>query len=325
MYSDVIEVYCETTEEILDEFPVHFKFKDERAYDAGGVCREVFSCFWKAAYPMHFDGERLLVPSVRPGMERAKLQTLGMILSHGYLVSGFLPIRVAFPILACTVLGPDIFIPDEIILECFVDYICTYESSLLRGCLQNQEPLTRQLTALLSRFDCTAVPTKKNLRKLVIDVARHVFLGKPLGLVYSMSSGVPKCHHAFWSQLTVHKLYELYKALNATPQSVLNLIEEPEFENKAESNVYYYFTSFIGNCQSGELRSLLRFITGSSVIIDREIKVSFNSLSGLCKRPISHTCDCVIELPTTYDTYVEFEEAFKCILANEDSWMMDAI
>ena len=216
----------------------------------------------------------------------------------------YLPIRIAFPVIAATLLGPD---------ESFVVYICLHESSILRHALKQTSkelPLTsqmNQLVCVLSRFDCTVVPTTENLFKLIVDVSRHVFLGKPLGLLYAMSAGVPSFQQRFWSN-SVEKLFQLYKALNATPAIVLSLLEEPEFENEAESKVLYYCTSFIGNCKQEELRSLLRFITGSSVVIDQPIKVSFNTLDGIGKHPISHSCECSIELPTTYETYMELSK-----------------
>ncbi len=254
-------------------------------------------------------------------MDKPKVATLGTIISHGYLTCGFLPIRVAFPVLAATLLGPGVVIHDSIITEAFADYLCVHESGVLRQALA----YVKALVALLSRYDCTTFHNMDNLYTLVVDVARHVFLGKPFGLLYTMSSEVPSSQQSFWVQFSVEKLFELYKALNATPTTVLGLIEEPEFETKAESNVFYYLTSFIGNCKQEELRSFLRFVTGSSVVIDNPITITFNTLSGIAKRPIRHTCDCVLELPATYSTFMEFEQDFNSILAQEDAWTMDAV
>jgi len=185
--------------------------------------------------------------------------------------------------------------------------------------------MTSQLVSLVSRFGATRSPTIANFKGMLAQICRHVFLGKPLGLLYTMHRGVPNNHLAFWKSLTVSKFYQLYNALNATPTTVLHLLEEPEFENQAEADVYHYLTSFIGSCKTDELRSFLRFVTGSSVVLDHPLKVSFNGLSGLARRPTAHTCDCVLELPTTYETYMEFEQEFYSILRQEDSWLMDCV
>ena len=74
------------------------------------------------------------------------------------------------------------------------------------------------------------------------------------------------------------------------------------------------------------LRRFLRFTTGSSVLFNNRISVTFNSLSGLARRPIAHTCDSIIELPSKYVTYPEFEREFTAVLADDDhAWQMDSV
>ena len=76
----------------------------------------------------------------------------------------------------------------------------------------------------------------------------------------------------------------------------------------------------IGSINQDELRALLRFIAGSSVCIAKRISVLFNSLSRLARRPIAHTCDCNLELPVSYMTYLEFLFEFKTVLSMEECW-----
>jgi len=56
----------------------------------------------------------------------------------------------------------------------------------------------------------------------------------------------------------------------------------------------------------------LRFVTGTSVCLANEIKITF---SAGCY-PVSHTCDNTLELPTKYNTFSfkEFESDFQHIL-----------
>ena len=76
--------------------------------------------------------------------------------------------------------------------------------------------------------------------------------------------------------------------------------------------------------RNAEVRNFLRFVTGSSTLVD-EIKVTFNGLSGLSRRPIAHTCSCTLELPVSYATYLEFAQEFDAIFTRELSWIMDAL
>ncbi len=104
--------------------------------------------------------------------------------------------------------------------------------------------------------------------------------------------------------------------------SVLALLEEPEFASQAEGQVYEYFKTYIGNCKEDELRNLLQFVTGSSAVVDKSISVALNNLSGLARRPISHTCSCTLDLSTSYKTYLEFEKELQLVLSNDLSFAM---
>jgi hypothetical protein len=48
----------------------------------------------------------------------------------------------------------------------------------------------------------------------------------------------------------------------------------------------------------------MRFVTGSGHCTVKTIDISFYSLSGLARRPIVHTCDPLLELPTIIATSI---------------------
>ena len=80
--------------------------------------------------------------------------------------------------------------------------------------------------------------------------------------------------------------------------------------------------------QPEELRLLMRYITGSCVCTTSKIHITFNSLAGLARRPIAHTCNSTLEIPTTYINYDDFRTEFQSILTETDeefSWRMDAL
>lgn len=74
------------------------KFKDEQAIDAGGVARDAFSAFWEQAYLAMFDGGSLLIPAMHHKINMSKFPILCMILSHRYLVCGYLPLQLLLPV-----------------------------------------------------------------------------------------------------------------------------------------------------------------------------------------------------------------------------------
>jgi len=68
-------------------------------------------------------------------MDMTSLPFLGTVLSHGYIAAGFLPTRIAFPSLACSLLGVNIETPSNIFLEAFSDSLSQSERSSLKDAL----------------------------------------------------------------------------------------------------------------------------------------------------------------------------------------------
>ena len=322
--------YTPTNWSRLKEFPFRVHYRDEKAIDTGGVSRDMFSGFWEHAYLKQFDGGDILVPASHPGVNMTTMAVLGTILSHGFLSCGYIPIRLAFPVLCFAVLGPTCQIPDGIVMQSFIDYISSYEGKVLRDALQETNPsftvpMQDTLIDLLSRFGCREMPTPQNLSQLLKNIARHEFLVKPLAGLYALHSGVPEAHKGFWSMFSVQDLFELYLRLNATSAAVLARIEEPEQTNSSKARVFGFLRQLIGNMKNAEVRLFLRFVTGSSVLIDKSISVTFNNLHGAARRPISHTCSCTLELSTTYCSYPDFEQEFLTVLSSDEAWVMDSV
>lgn len=96
--------------------------------------------------------------------------------------------------------------------------------------------------------------------------------------------------------------------------------------NPSQDRVLSYLRQYVGDMRPEELRVFLRFVTGSCVCTASGIGVTFNSLEGLARRPVVHTCSRTIELPTTYVNYEEFSSEFDKIMKSDDiAWCMDAI
>ena len=114
-------------ENICQEYPIDIEFESEEAIDHGGVQREMFSAFWEQAYLQPFEGATILIPLLHHKTDTV----FGRILSHGYLVTGFLPIRIALPTLICMLLVPGRLIPSDIVEGAFLDYLCCVEKNHL--------------------------------------------------------------------------------------------------------------------------------------------------------------------------------------------------
>ena len=218
LFDDVINMYKKDCLELLKQYPFSVAYENEMAHDTGGVSRDMFSQFWDEACLKCFDGGNILVPAINPHTDTSLFPVLGTILSHGFLVSKFLPLRVAFPSLAAMLLGPTVLIPDSILVETFADYLSTYESAIIREALVSikEQPSSfsseqmKKLIDILSRMECREMPNPGNLKQLIVQVAKHEFVTKPLGALYAFYSGVPVTHHPFWNGISVGELYSWY-------------------------------------------------------------------------------------------------------------------
>jgi len=104
----------------LRHYSLRVSFIGERAVDTG---RDMLKAFWQAAYMKFFEGSNLLAPLVHAQTDMAMLRVLGTVLSHGYLFSKMLPIRIAFPSLYACLVGVNAKVPPCILLGAFIDYL----------------------------------------------------------------------------------------------------------------------------------------------------------------------------------------------------------
>lgn len=335
VYENVITLYTTKKREVLEEFPFRVHFKDEKAFDLGGVSRDLFSAFYEEAYVKLFDGASLLTPVDFPNLD-APLPTLGTIISHVYIIAGILPVKVAFPSLCAMLLPNASSLPDEVLIQSFVDSLSCYDANIVKDALLMVKdnfnlknfPTEKQsgLLTVFSRFGVREFPKPNNFLKLLKDVSKFHFLRKPASTLAEIRSGIPKIHYDFWKGMSVGELYSIYTALQASPTKVLAMIDEVCTSHENEERVFGYLQQYIGNMQQDEVRSFLRFVTGSSVCSTKAICVTFNALEGLARRPIGHTCSNTIELSSTYVSFLEFVNEFRAVLTNDEfAWKMDAL
>lgn len=176
-----------------------------------------------------------------------------------------------------------------------------------------------KLLSTLSRF---GMPTPSNLKTCLLQVAHLDFCCKPAAVISLMHSGVPVTHSEFWHSRSVEGVCSIYRTLAVSSSKVLDIIQLPETLSSAEGRVSGYIVEMIGNMSSSYVQ---RFPTGSSVLTVPSLTVQFNRLSGLARRPIAHTCSCVLELPVCYANYSDFHSEWMSILNDPELCCMDSI
>ena len=328
---DVLAIY--NSREVLEVHPFRVEFIRERAIDIGGVARDLFSAFFEAVYQKFFDGCSVFCPVVHPGMDVSALKTIGTIFSHAFLETGLLATRIAFPCLAQMLLGLSIVISEATLFRTFLCSISSHEDDIMKcafaemkeGAHQFSHNVMEGLMLLLSRFNIREIPSPRNFKETLISVAYYEFIAKPASALAIIHSGIPSQHKAFWDSLSITFLQSVYQAQCVSTMMVLKMFENAEGYNETEERVLNYLRQFIGNMSHEELHVFLRFVTGGAACSSNQVGVTFNSLAGLPRRPIAHTCSPSLELSTTYISYTEFASEFKAYLFNQYSWIMDSL
>lgn len=332
VYIDVMKLYDDRLDEILKEYPFKFEFANEKGADFGGITRDVYSAFYTEMYSKLFDGTTLVTPAVHPGMDLSLFPVLGAIISHAYLVSGVLPVQIAYPCLA-GILCKQSKLPDEILLSTFVESLSVHDRSVvLKALQQGQDGLPSfssdvlsDLQHILSFYQNREVAHPATLKRLLLRIAHFEFGTKPAAGIQAIRLGIPELHKPFWDAVSASDFYSIYGASAVTTAKVLKMIGDVDTVNLNEERVFSYLRQYIGNMRLDELRDFLRFVTGCSVCTAAGITVNFNALEGFARRPVVHTCSCTLELSTTYENYMEFASDFDTIIKNQEYWQMDAI
>ena len=183
-----------------------------------------------------------------------------------------------------------------------------------------------ELVSIFSCYDCKEAPRPANLSQLLIQASRYSFSVKPAAAISMMNTDVPKKHQSFWKIMTVEKLHSLYLSLSVSNAKVLSLLKEPVIQNASQEDVWQFLRKYVGSMAVDELRTFLRFVTGNFVISVPTISVTFNSLDGLARRPIAHTCSAMLEISSMYVSLQEFMSEFRSILSDPYySWRMDSV
>ena len=197
LFESVLTLYKNKGPQVLQEYPMQIHFFGEDGIDLGGVSRDMFSGFFEEMYVKLFDGSAVVYPTVHPHVDFDCLPFIGTIISHAYLVTGILPVRIAVPCLAQMLLGKSISIPDRLVVESFIDTLSPHEVDTLKqaftvkehGCVEFTEEMKRLLVAILGRYRIMKNPTPDTLKDLIFYAARCELLWKPSGIISAVHSG----------------------------------------------------------------------------------------------------------------------------------------
>lgn len=305
-------------------------FRNERGFDGGGLHRELFPIFWHAVEQRMMEGNAEKVPILTPRSAKY-FYTLGLILSHGYVLTGFVPMCFASPFFLGLINDQSVT-PDDILLQSFLNYIDPRERVAVEACISANDisdtsaVLENVIIPMLARFNCDVIPKKENIREVVLHTAEYALVCQPYYAIVQIRRGMLCANPSLWRHCALAVGIELCHSLLPTNMKVWNMVEEPVYRNSTESRCFDYLRRFIFTLSTESLSLLLRFVTGSPHCVNQTVSVDFFvPSSSFVRRPTATTCGMVLHLPSTYESFSQFSQEFGEILRSSHLWSFDIV
>ena len=283
-----------------------------------GVYRDVLSTFWYEVYESLMVGEEERVPYIRHDYQRQEWEAIARVLVFGYKSYQYFPILLSKTFFAHSLLGESI-VSVDMLLDSFKKYVSESERALIERCINGEiEVSDEKLLDFFSDFDCKALLEKTKLKRILEELAHKELIQKP--------QYVAQCWKHVLCQLTpyfpsLESINDLYECLVPTNDKVIDALRV-EFTNDAERECFKHLKIYLRGLDRSKLEKFLKFTTGSELMLFHQLQITFNQFEKASRRPIAHTCSCILEIPSTYTSFPELREEFTHIL-EANTWEID--
>ena len=175
----------------------------------------------------------------------------------------------------------------------------------------------------LSSYKCFKVPTKDNIKKIIIELAHQEIIQKPCYEADCWNQ-VFKYNTSYHSIKSEADLQQLYVKSAVSAKIVVGLLQTNPATD-AERASFQHMKRFIKSLECKDLGILLTLMTGSDVISVISIEVSYVALAGFLRRPTFRSCGPLLELPSTYDSYSQLSKEVSSTSSNAKGVFFDII
>ncbi|XP_029993432.1 uncharacterized protein LOC115421612 [Sphaeramia orbicularis] len=301
---------------------VKMKFVNEMAVDDAGVSRDVYTAFWEQFFEL-CEGETERVPRLTPDFGEAEWRAVGLIWVKGLMDHGVIPVMLAQSFIVACIHGIDA-VDDNDLITSFLNYLSPIEKSVIERALQgtSEQSDEEDLLDIFSRMGSHTLLAKEDMQLAIKTMAHKAILQEATYVIDCFSTQMAHVKVLLPDKESVVALYESKKT---SGKKVSQLFEPSKAVlTQMEQVTFSHLQRYAKNADQTKAEKLLRFCTGSTVIAVDKIIVSFNRETGLNRRPVSHTCGQMLEVPCTYSSYPDFRTEFDNILASS-CWEMDIV
>ena len=287
-----------------------------------GVTREVYTLFWNEFANSMTIGERERVPFVLHDHFVEEWNAIGRILVKGFDSVSYFPLFISKAFLDYCLFGNQI--PDMVFLESFQKYLSKEEEEMIKAVIENNSfPEDKdEFEDFLERFQCRSFVKEENLYRIILEIAKQELIQKPHLMISSWESVITslKAHPSFQSLAALDAFYDKLKPTN---KKVLDsFVSLPSTDG--EMAAFKFLQRFVRGLDETKLLQFLCFTTGMDVMQEKKIEVMYTENERLGSRRIAHTCEHVLEIPSTYPNFVELREKFTNIL-NKNKWKINIV
>ena len=209
-------------------------------------------------------------------------------------------------------------------MDSFLAYVSKDEKEVITAAVKCDlnEDQQEDWIDFLDRFGCRRIPKEEERKAVILEIAHKEMIQVAQ---YVTDSWRKPCkdllkHPDFASG---NSLEELYNKGKPTVKKVLNLLAA-EPSNNLQRDALSYLKRYIRGLEEERMTKFFRYCTGATMICVEHIEVTFTDLDGSARRPVAHTCGPLLELPSTYQSFLQFREEMNNILSSE-YWDIDFV
>ena len=144
-----------------------------------GVQRDILATFWQRIFSSLTVGDLDKVPCIWHDHQKTEWKAICCVLVYGFQFAGYVPISLSPVFLASCFYGEE-SITKEDLLTSFSYYVTADDREVLTKCLSGElHCQDDDLLELLSSFKCFKLPTKDNIKVLLVELAHQEIIQKP--------------------------------------------------------------------------------------------------------------------------------------------------
>jgi len=291
----------------------------ENAIDVGGVFKDVLAEFWSSFYELATTGCNWKIPIIRHDFQDEQWRAIGKIIFTGWRDIQYLPLSLALPFMEYVICGT--VVNNQDLVDGFLNTLPFKSKDVLQNALKDFKQIDEdELLDMLQEFDCRLIVNEKNIKDVISEIAHKEIIQRPKYIIDIWSEELRNKVIPIISKIS---LQEMYINKIPTPTNLLKNLQCPDKdESEIKRKVFGFLKKFIREADQMLCTKFLRFVTGSDIITD-QININFTSAKDNYSRsPVAHTCTNTLDLPMSYDRFIDLRSEINSILAS-NVWVMD--